>query len=200
MAIGIQNAYIGGFTLNRIAKINEYQQQSGKFNIEQILKDINYMRVDDNVYLLVRGLRYLYRIQKKEECAANAITHEHLQQVVDTILKRVNTNFERKQYTQCLNLLASISDFHNKYFNYEQNEQNLNKIIKESFEHCGVKAAFLPFMNIAAGDRVAQSTKLANKMLKEFSKSQQGADLEKAYTYQFVKIMEKYASHGWMMA
>ena len=99
-----------------------------------------------------------------------------------------------------MHLLASVSDFNNKYFNYEQTETNLNNIIKVSFESMGVKQAFYPFINIASGDKVSASTKLANKLLKEFSKSQQGVDLEKAHTYQFVKIMEKYASHGWMMA
>ena len=66
MTIGSHYQYIGNFTQTQIAKIVEYQQLNTKFNFDQILKDVNYQRMDDNLYCMIRGIKYLSKVQRRE--------------------------------------------------------------------------------------------------------------------------------------
>ena len=54
-------------------------------------------------------------------------------------------------------------------------------------------------MQIQADERAQSSRKLAQKLLKEFSNVYRG-QLHEASPHQLVNIMEKFTSHGWMIA
>jgi hypothetical protein len=78
-------------------------------------------------------------------------------------------------------------------------EQALNKAIKQCFKSINVRQAFAPFINIQADQRAQNSRKMAQKLMKEFSIAYKD-QMKDASTHQIVKILDMYASHGWLIA
>lgn len=94
---------------------------------------------------------------------------------------------------------SALSDYPDAAFDYEANEQKINKAIKESYKNVNVRQAYTPFYLVQADVRAQNSRKLAQKLLKEFGVVYRNG-MNEASTLQIVKVMEKYAKHGWMIA
>lgn len=62
-----------------------------------------------------------------------------------------------------------------------------------------IRQAYTYFLQVLGNERAQQSRKLSQKLMKEFSINYQ-ATFGDASPHQIVKITEKFAEHGWMLA
>lgn len=92
-----------------------------------------------------------------------------------------------------------MSDYSDSLFDYKENEQNYNKVIREAYRNISIRQAYTPFMMIMGDERAQNSRKLSLKLMKEFS-SVYSKNMSEASTHQIARITEKYASHSWMIA
>lgn len=127
------------------------------------------------------------------------ITNEIINDVGGNVLERALRQSELGRHYSALTYLSALSDYPDALFDYEQNEQKINKMIREAYKNLNCRQAFLPFIQIQGESRAQNSRKLAQKLLKEFSTVYR-QNFHEASTHQLIKIVEKYTSHGWMIA
>lgn len=72
-------------------------------------------------------------------------------------------------------------------------------MIRDAYKNSSVRQAFTPFILTQGDDLVQNSRKLSQKLMREFS-NVYGKNFTEASTHQIVSIMEKFASHNWMLA
>lgn len=84
-------------------------------------------------------------------------------------MERAYAQKENGRSVIALSYLSALSDYPDSIFNYESNEANINKIVRESYKTLNIRQAFLPFYQVQAAERAQSSRKLAQKMLKDFT-------------------------------
>ncbi len=74
------------------------------------------------------------------------ITNEVAKDIVENILAKAFQQAENGRHFSALNYLSAISDYSDNLFNYEVNDQKINKLIKDGFKSINVRQAFHPFI------------------------------------------------------
>ena len=124
--------------------------------------------------MLVRGFRVAQRIQQKnneqfKDLGEQYITTESLKRVAECILaKAVKAEAAGKQFT-VITYLSALSDFPDGSFDWDKQEQQINKMIRESFKSMSVRLAFGSFIQTIGDERAQNSRKLSQKLMREFS-------------------------------
>ena len=72
-------------------------------------------------------------------------------------------------------------------------------MIRDAYKNLNVRQTFTPFILVQGDDYIQNSRKLSQKLMREFS-NVYGKTFAEASTHQIVSIMEKFASHNWMLA
>jgi hypothetical protein len=62
-----------------------------------------------------------------------------------------------------------VADYPNSCFNYAKDEAVWNRLVKATFEHISIRGAYVHILNIPTKEHLRDSSKLALKMLREFS-------------------------------
>lgn len=154
--------------------------------------------------MLVRGARIVHKIQDRNEAKyaekpEQRLTSEILKDIADGVIKKANNASSQGRDFQVLQYLSALSDYPDSVFDYKNNEQQINKMIRDALKNLNVRQAFTPFVTLQGDELVQNSRKLSQKLMREFS-NVYGKTLSQASTHQIVAITEKYASHNWMLA
>lgn len=162
--------------------------------------------VESSVFdtMLVRGIRVLQKLQSRntelyKDRQDLLISFEVTKDIAQNILSQALLRAEQGKHNVALQYLSALSDYPDAALEYEVNEQKINKVIKECYKSINIRQAYNPFYSVQADDKAQNSRKMAQKLLKEFGVAYRG-NMNEASTLQIVKIMEKYAKHGWMIA
>ncbi len=124
--------------------------------------------------LVIRGLRIAQKFQQRrseefKELPDQLISAEMMKDVVNCVSKKVFKAAESKRDYSVIQYLSALSDYSDSNFDYKENEQAYNKIIREAYKNLSVRQAFTPFMLIMGDERAQNSRKLSLKLMKEFS-------------------------------
>lgn len=194
---------------NQQAKLVEHLKSSqGKLNMASLTKDFSGRSLEGNTTafdsMVLRGLRIVQKLQLKnmegfKGAEETLVTLDMLNEVTSNVMEQVQKQSEAGRHYQVLVYLSALSDYPDSVFNYEENEQKINKIIKDAYKNISIRQAFLPFSLVQADERAQNSRKLAQKLMKEFSISYK-SNLNDASTLQITKIVEKFTKHNWLIA
>jgi hypothetical protein len=94
---------------------------------------------------------------------------------------------------------SALSDYPDNCIDFKTNEAAVNKAIREAYKNMSVRLSFSHFIQILGDERAQNSRKISQKLMKEFSSVYQ-TSFPEASPHQIVKITEKFAQHGWMLA
>jgi len=111
--------------------------------------------VDSSNYdtLLIRGARILHKLQSRNldafaDTTDAVITNEIIKDIGENVLQKALRSSEQGRHYIALTYLSAISDYPDNIFDYETNEQNINKAIREAYKNLNVRQAYLPMIQV----------------------------------------------------
>ena len=135
------------------------------FSVKRIERELNVgndkvSAVDHSDFdsMLVRGLRVAQKIQIKnnetfKDLGDKYITLENLKKVAETILaKAIKADAAGKDYA-VITYLTALSDYPDSAFDWTTQEQQINKLIRDSYKKMSVRLAFGNFIQVIGDER-----------------------------------------------
>lgn len=76
-----------------------------------------------------------------------------MKEVVNSVSKKIFKASEQKRDYHVIQYLSALSDYSDNLFDYKENEQAYNKVIREAYRNISIRQAFTPFMLIMGDER-----------------------------------------------